>query len=129
MARVGDLRGAVFALLLAVMLAAAAPQVACSGPSRNIVSVKYRETPVDLANPRFEHKETSESSFVGGAWYDARERYMVIRLSETYYHYCRLPVSTWSQFKWAGSFGRFYNSAIKGRFDCRAGGIPEYRDE
>ncbi len=94
--------------------------------SQDLVWVKYRATPVDLANPRFEYLDTSRSSFVTGAWYDKSNSYMVIGLGGTYYHYCRMPRSAWESFRSADSFGRHYNAFIKGRFDCRLGGVPDY---
>ena len=88
------------------------------------VTIKYRADPVDVSG--FESVDRSQSSFVRGAWYDDSNEYLVIRLSTTNYHYCRLPASVWVAFKSAGSFGRFYNQMIKGRYDCRLGGIPSY---
>jgi len=35
--------------------------------SKHVIWIKYRQTPVDLANPRFEYLDTSRSSFVTGA--------------------------------------------------------------
>lgn len=91
-----------------------------------LVAVKYRSDPVDIAHPRFEYLDTAGSSFVGGAWYDDEEDYMVILLQDTYYHYCGMDESTWASLAGASSFGTFYNSSIQGRFDCRQGGVPEY---
>ena len=94
--------------------------------SQHLVRVKYRATPVDVADPRFEDLDTSRSSFVTGAWYDESNSYMVIGLKGTYYHYCRMPLNAWDSFRLAVSFGRHYNRFIKGRFDCRLGGVPDY---
>lgn len=92
------------------------------------IYVKYRNDPIDISHPRFEHLDTSKSSLVKGAWYDEENRYMIINLSGTYYHYCSLPITTWSLFKSAGSFGIFYNNFIKSRYDCRTYPVPEYKD-
>lgn len=92
----------------------------------NFVIIKYRSNKVDIVDPRFETVDTSESSFVRGAWYDAGNSYMVINLSGTYYHYCGMPSGIWEGFKGAGSFGSYYNSVINGRFDCRYNPVPEY---
>jgi len=92
----------------------------------NYVKVKYREDLVDIAHPRFEYLDTSRSSFVRGAWYDEDNIYMVIKLKETYYHYCGMPKNIWSSFKMADSFGTFYNIYIKGHYDCRINYVPEY---
>src|SRR5436190_24220389 len=40
------------------------------------MQIKYRSDAVDLDNPRFEYTNTSASSFVEGAWYDAANQYM-----------------------------------------------------
>lgn len=88
------------------------------------LTVKYRVSPVDVSN--FDYLNTSRSSFVGGAWYDTDNKYMIINLNGTNYHYCDLPSSVWRQFSRADSFGRHYNSSIKGNYDCRYGRVPEY---
>ena len=90
------------------------------------VEVKYRDTLVNLSNPKFEYLNTDKSSFVGGAWYDQNNQYMLIRLRDTYYHYCGLPENVWNNFKRAESFGEYYNQNIKGNFDCRLGKVPAY---
>ena len=97
-----------------------------SSRSHHLVWIKYRPTPVDLADPRFEFLDTSRSSFVTGAWYDESNSYMVIGLKGTYYHYCRMPRYAWDSFRSSDSFGRHYNRFIKGQYDCRLGGVPDY---
>jgi len=92
----------------------------------NYVTVKYRDGDVDVANPRFEYLDTSTSSFVQGAWYDFSEQYMIINLNGTNYHYCSLPSSVWQEFMTAESFGSYYNSDIKGYYDCRENPVPNY---
>lgn len=90
------------------------------------VTVKYRDDRVNLCDSSFEDLDTSVSSFIGGAWYDSGNEYMVIKLQDTYYHYCGMPSSVWSGFKRADSFGAEYNASIKGNYDCREGYVPEY---
>lgn len=90
------------------------------------VVVKYKNTPVDINHQRWDKLNTSKSSFVNGAWYDSQNKYMIINLSGTNYHYCGLPSSIWSSFKLASSFGTYYNSNIKGKYDCRVNPIPSY---
>ena len=94
--------------------------------AEQLIHIKYRPTPVDVDKPYFEPLDTSGSSLVTGAWYDASKQYMVIGLQGTYYHYCGLDKATWQQFKSASSFGKAYNSSIKGRFDCRINPVPKY---
>ena len=97
-------------------------------PSRTpqIVQVEYRSGPVDVAHPRFDHQPTPGSSFVAGVWYDADNSYLIIGLEGRYYHYCSVPVDVWSGFADAPSSGRYYNTTLRGRFDCRLGGVPSY---
>ncbi|MDY6826622.1 MAG: KTSC domain-containing protein [Bacillota bacterium] len=92
----------------------------------NFVTVKYRDTSVDIAAPYFEYHDTTGSSFIRGAWYDQNNQYMVINLDGVYYHYCAMPYSVWMNFKRADSYGRFYNQYIKGQYDCRQGYVPVY---
>src|SRR5262249_25569885 len=94
--------------------------------TKQLVWVKYRQTPVDLGDRRFEYLDTSRSSFITGAWYDNSNSYMVIGLRGTYYHYCRMPRNAWNSFQVADSLGRHYNAFIKGNYDCRLGGVPVY---
>jgi hypothetical protein len=101
-------------------------QVRSRQQQRHVVSVKYRDTPVDLSSGRFEFLDTSRSSFVTGAWYDRQNSYLVIGLRDTYYHHCRMPPAAWTGFRAADSFGRHYNDLIKGDYDCRLGGVPQY---
>lgn len=91
------------------------------------LTIKYRSDPVDVADPRFEYLDGGSSSFVDGAFYDANNGYLIISLNGTAYHYCGLPPGVWSTFTTASSLGSFYNTQIKGRFDCRTGTAPEYQ--
>ncbi len=90
------------------------------------VSIKYRDGRVDIANPMFEYFDTKKSSFVRGAWYDKDNKYMIINLSGTNYQYCSLSKRVWDSFKNTSSFGSYYNSSIKGKYDCRLYSAPEY---
>jgi KTSC domain len=49
---------------------------------------------------------------------------MLINLSGAYYHYCEIDGGTVSSLLAAGSMLSFYNSTIKGHFDCRMHRIP-----
>ena len=91
------------------------------------VLIKYRDDKVNLNNGLFEYLDTSESSWVEGAWYDSDNEYMVINLNGVYYHYCEMPDSAWSRFELSESFGSDYNEYIKGNYDCRLGYVPSYK--
>jgi hypothetical protein len=88
------------------------------------VFVKYRGS-VDLSP--FDCEWITRSSVVKRLCYDKRERYVIVSLKGTYYHYCEVPpgiVDVWRQ---ADSMGRFYNSQVKGNFDCRVLRVPLYK--
>lgn len=90
------------------------------------VSIKYHKRQVDIDMSTFEYKSTAISSFIRGAWYDSSKNYLILKLKDTYYHFCRLDNKTWKAFKAAGSFGTYFNEKIKGKFDCIAGMAPNY---
>jgi hypothetical protein len=85
------------------------------------VYVKYRGS-ISLDN--FKCKNTI-SSFVNRICYQKKNDYLIVLLSSTYYHYCKVPNNVFKSWVNSSSKGRFYNSNIKGRFDCRLGGIPK----
>lgn len=88
------------------------------------VFVKYRGI-VDLAP--FQCEWITRSSLVQRICYDPHEQYMIISLHGKYYHYCEIDSGTVSQLLGAPSMGRFYNTVIKGRFDCRMNRVPSYK--
>jgi hypothetical protein len=51
---------------------------------------------------------------------------MLTNLTGTYYHYCEIDASVVSALMEAESIGRFYNTNIKGHFDCRTHKMPTY---
>ena len=85
------------------------------------VYVKYRgNTSLD----NFICTNTS-SSFVHRICYQQQHSYVIVLLDRAYYHYCRVPDTTVNRWLSSSSKGSFYHSNIKGRFDCRLGGVPE----
>jgi hypothetical protein len=84
------------------------------------VFVKYRGS-VSLEQFRCSYPS---SSFVHRVCYRAENRYLVVLLDSTYYHYCRMPSSIVEQWLSSQSTGRFYSTYIRGNYDCREGGIP-----
>jgi hypothetical protein len=87
------------------------------------VIVKYRG-PVSLAP--FQCKTITRSSFINEVCYDKNNQYMLIQLNDIWYHYCDIDDDTVTELLDADSMGRYYNTAIKSRFDCRVGHIPQY---
>lgn len=88
------------------------------------VDVKYRGR-VDLAP--FDCEWIARSSLVKRLCYDSRERYAIVSLTGTYYHYCEVPPSVIGAWRKAESMGRFFNQNVKGNFDCRINRVPDYR--
>lgn len=70
------------------------------------VYVKYRGI-VDLAP--FTCESVTRSSVVRRVCYDDREKYLIIGLNGTYYHYCEISRQTVSALLKAESMGRYYN--------------------
>ncbi len=85
--------------------------------------VKYRG-PVDLTP--FACEWVTRSSVVQRLCYDPREEYVIVNLAGTYYHYCEVPPNVVAAWRQATSMGRFYNTQVRGRFDCRVLRMPLY---
>jgi len=115
-----------FGILFVILLLAATSIALSVAQAEQRLVIKYRPTTVDVDKPYFEYLNTLRSSFVRGAWYDKKNRYMIINLSGTNYHYCGVEEGTWKVFKSSPSFGKAYNSMFKGRFDCRINPVPTY---
>lgn len=109
---------------LVTTLAVGALAFACwSVIEAETVVVKYRG-PINLAHMRCE--PIARSSFIRRLCYDAKAKYVVVALNDTYYHYCGMPADVVASWHAAESMGRFYNAHVKGRFDCRQGYVPSY---
>ncbi len=101
--------------------------LACGPALAETVLVKYHG-PVTL--DAFVCAEVNEGSDVTRICYDTAERYMVIRLRSTYYHYCEIDPGTVKGLRSAGSKRQFFEARIKGSgsdglFDCRTHPIPK----
>ncbi len=96
---------------------------ASTSRSEEMADVKYRG-PVNLAP--FKCDEITRSSFIQRVCYDARNSYMLINLSGSWYHYCEIDKSTVDSLLGADSMGRYFNASIKGQFDCRTHRVPAY---
>ena len=111
---------------LAVLIGGAILYFLFFSPSSCYVKVKYRDDKVNVAASNFTALDKSDAT-VKGAWYDSSNEYMIIKLSDTYYHYCGMPSSAWRDFSSASSLYRAYQSNIKGNFDCRVNPVPSYQ--
>ncbi len=90
------------------------------------VRVEYRPDPLDIAYPGRFDLMVPQSTLVDMAAYDPANQYLLIALHGRWYHFCRVPQDVWNSFETADSKGRFLNIEIRGRYDCRSGGIPSY---
>jgi hypothetical protein len=89
-------------------------------------TVKYRDSKVDIGSPLFEPLNRQGDSLVRDAWYDQSNRYMIIDLKGTNYHYCGFPLDRWHELRRAASMANYYEVYIRGSFDCRFGYVPSY---
>jgi hypothetical protein len=110
--------------LLRLGIAAICSLTLCGPALAETAFVKYRG-PVQLKT--FQCERVSRSSFIERVCYDSREHYMVINLCGTYYHSCEIPGQTVKSLLSADSMGRYFNSSIKGRYDCRVNRVPAYK--
>ena len=108
--------------LLALFLA-----VVCLPAFAETVQVKYHGA---VSLDAFACSDVKESSDVTRICYDAAERYMIIRLRATYYHYCEIDPATVHGLRTAASKRQYFEARIKGSgsdgpFDCRTHAIPK----
>lgn len=99
----------------------------CQAAKAETVQVKYHG-PVPLA--AFSCTDVRENSDVSRICYDRAERYMVIRLKKTYYHYCDIDAATVADLLRASSKRQFFQARIRGSgadgpFDCRTHPVPD----
>ena len=104
--------------------------LACRLAAAETVQVKYHG-PVALDS--FACVVVRESSDVSRICYDAAERYLLIQLKTTYYHYCDADAATVRGLQAATSKRQYFEARIRGSasdgpFDCRTHPIPnKYR--
>lgn len=99
----------------------------CQLAGAETVQVKYLG-PVSL--DAFACTEVKEGSDVSRICYDKAERYMIIQLRTTYYHYCEIDAATMQGLQTAASKRQFFEARIRGSgsdgpFDCRTHPIPK----
>lgn len=84
-------------------------------PIQNVVPIKYGD-PIDVSE--YESIDTSRSSFIEDANYDADNEHLILDLNGTNYEYCDVPEDVWEEFQDADSLGSYFNAEIKGNYDC-----------
>lgn len=95
--------------------------------SAETVDVKYHRA---VSLDTFACSNIQEGSDVKRICYDKAERYMLIRLKSTYYHYCEIDAATVQSLQGASSKRDFFQQRIRGSgsdgpFDCRTKPIPK----
>jgi hypothetical protein len=125
-------RAVIALILLSLSSSVNAETVLGSGTGlTECITIKYRDTPVCLKT--FSCAETPQSSFVREVCYDAVKSYMLIKLNDTWYHYCAVDRSSVDNLIHASSVGAYYNQnfrsqgTVRGPFDCRDHPVPDYR--
>jgi hypothetical protein len=101
-----------------VLVLAAAPTYA------EKVHIKYRDADVDLG--KFECHDITKGPEVRRICYDKSNNYLVIKLQNTYYHYCEMDEATVKGLQGADSPDDYYHKSVRGHFDCRTHRIPQY---
>jgi hypothetical protein len=90
--------------------------------------VKYHKC---VSLDKFECTDVTRSSNVKRVCYSAAKRYMIIRLKETYYHYCEIGPEVVAELLAAPSVGGYYSMRVRSTalnnkaFDCRDHTPPE----
>ena len=90
------------------------------------IFVKYRDTLVNVSNGSFVEIDLKSSSLVKEIFYDSANKYLLVSLKGTFYHYCSIPNRVVTEWVSAPSLGRYYISRVKGHFDCRQNPVPRY---
>ena len=107
-----------FAVALAVSLLLAA-----SAAQAERVQVKFRGT---LELGHFKCTDVTKGNLIKRVCYDRAKRYMVIRLHDTHYHYCGVDPQTVKTLLSADWPEGYFDTSIKGHFDCRTHRVPRY---
>jgi hypothetical protein len=94
------------------------------------VTVKYRDTPVNVASGSFTHwlPLSSQTGNVRQVWYAANSEYMLIQLGGTVYHYCDFSAYQWNALLGADNVDSHYALFIRGGAlnDCRYSSVPQF---
>lgn len=103
-----------------------------SGAIAETINVRYRDQPIDTETASIvEYDVQNENSFVKRVFHDELHDYLVLELQVSWsrtvnYHYCGVTGSNARSLAINSMPGIFYHYEIKGKHDCRAGGVPTY---
>lgn len=92
----------------------------CSELKDDFTSYEQAQKLIETSKFNFsDNCNTSKSSWILGAEYyscDNKSGYFLIETKKKTYIHKDLPKEIWNEFKKADSFGKFYNSTIKGKY-------------
>ena len=99
----------------------------CQVAAAETVQVKYHG---GVSLDAFACADVKQSGDISRICYDKAERYMVIQLKTTYYHYCEIDAATVQSLQTASSKRQYFEARIRGSgvdgpFDCRTHPIPK----
>ena len=88
-----------------------------------VVSVKYGGE-IDLAP--FRCSDISKGRRVSRVCYDVGNRYLLIRVEQSYQQFCEVDAGITDRFLSSPSTDHFFKSIIEDRHECRPGNMPKY---
>jgi len=95
----------------------------CNELPKQFTSYQEAVSKIKSADFTFEDSvNTSRSSLIKSATFyscDSNVGFLLVKIKSTEYIYQNVPISVWYNFKKADSFGRFYNSNIKGNYPTK----------
>jgi len=81
------------------------------------ISVKYLNDKVNVIN--FIEYELKKSSFVKEMFYKPSQKYLIVRLNNTFYHCCEIPQRKVTDWVSSISLGSFYIKHIRNNYSCK----------
>ena len=115
-----QLRNYLFLSFIVLLIVSCSSQDCSELVDENYTSYKQAKRSIKSASFTFyDQCNTSKSSWILGAEYyscDNEKGYFFIETKKLTYIHKDLPKEIWKKFKEANSFGRFYNSRIKGHY-------------
>lgn len=112
--------GKLLAVILISILSISCNSQNCSELKNDFSSYQEANKLINTTDFTFSDKcNTSKSSWILNAEYyscDERTGYFLIKTKNKTYIHKDIPKKLWNEFKNAESFGKFYNSKIKGKY-------------
>jgi hypothetical protein len=88
-----------------------------------MITVKYGGE-IDLAP--FQCTDISQRGRIGHVCYDDANRYLLIKLDQSYHQYCEVEAGTVQRFLASHSINHFFKTKIENRHSCRPENLPKY---